>query len=192
MSMIKTVLVATGLSMVAFSSQAAVVSYTDGGFSATATIVDDGADRVRVTLAVDETTGILGDIRAWYFDSLTPLFDYDEISGDISGEGTDTSDLGNGSNVNPLGPFQYGLEFGSPGIGSDDISSTSFYLLGSGLTEASFFGQASALRVTSVGPEGDREGSLKLPGVSEVPLPASAFFLLAGLGGLFLARKRFS
>ena len=184
------------LSIAAFSifaaaagtTQAAVVSYMDGGFSATATIVDDGVDRVRVTLEVDASTGILGDIRAWYFNTSTSLFDYDDISGDITDVGTDTNDLGGGSNVQPLGPFEYGLEFGSPGIGSDDIGSTSFYLYGFGVTEASFFGEASALRVTSVGPIGARGGSLKLPG--EVPLPASGFLILGGLAGLALLRKR--
>lgn len=141
-----------------------------------------------VTLTVDTSTGILGDIRGWFFNTLTAVDD--ALGADVTDFQADTSNLGNGANINPFGPFDYGVEIGGPGIGGgDDIQSTSFTLSGAGLSEDSFFVTGQALRVTSVGPDGLREDSLKLIG-AEVPLPASALLLLGGIGGLAVMRRR--
>ncbi len=195
MSFVKTLGAAAVFSVAAAAAQAAVVSvFSEGGFVATSTIENDGADQVKVTLEVDTSTGILGDMRGWFFDVDTNIGIID-ISGDITDAQENTSDLGQGANVNPLGPFDFGIEFGTPGIGANDVQMTMFTLIGSGLSEASFGDQA--LRVTSVGPDGDREGSLKLSGgtpppppPSEVPLPASGLLIFAGLGGLALFRRK--
>jgi hypothetical protein len=88
------------------------------------------------------------------------------------------SNLGGGVNTNPEGPFDIGVEIGTPGIGGNDIQSTTITFSSSGsLTNAMFTTDTDpvtasgpnallfAVRMTSVGlPGGPRDGSSKLGG----------------------------
>lgn len=156
---------------------------------------------ITVTTAVDSSaTGNIGDIRGIFFNLINdPGLTLGDISGaDITDKETNTSNTGGGNVVNPAGPFDFGLEIGTPGIGSDDIQSTTFLIddVGGLLTLADF--GTFAGRLTSVGPAGStRSGSSKLtgdpgePGVS-VPTP-SAFLLFAsaiGITGLLIGMRR--
>lgn len=112
-----------------------------------------------------------GDLRAVFF-NLTNT----NLINNLSASGTwftqilfNTNDMGNGANVNPLGPYHVGIEIGTQGIGSDDIQLATFSLSsGNPLTLADFSTDPSdyALRATSVGlPGGSRSGSSKLEGI---------------------------
>lgn len=75
----------------------------------------------------------------------------------------------NGEVVKDLGKFDIGVQFGTAGIGEDDIRSTSFTLSSDAgpLTLDDLALQDFAVRLTSVGEEGgDRDGSLKLGGTA--------------------------
>ncbi|NSY41547.1 integrin alpha [Leisingera sp. ANG59] len=137
----------------------------------TITELDDGTLRFDLT-ALD--TGLTGDLRALFFD-LTGV----DVSG-LSTSGVDVTDtayeegsvdtLGGDANIkgsvsNSLGDFDVGIEFGTSGMSSDDINSTSFILahnsvnLTLDMIDLSDFG----IRYTSVGEEdGSRTGSAKI------------------------------
>src|SRR6185436_17065683 len=97
--------------------------------------------------------------------------------------------LGHGSNLHGGGtpcPCDIGVEIGTPGIGKDDILSTTFLLHGSvPLTLADFVDQLVGVRDTSAGPDPDsRGGSAKLAGAfpETLPVPEPNPGLLTGLG----------
>jgi hypothetical protein len=106
--------------------------------------------------------------------------------------------LGNGANLNGGGtpcPCDIGIEFGTPGMGGDDIGFTEFTLSHDteALTLALFFEQWVGVRVTSVGDDYDsnREDSAKLVGIVPVPEAGTGTLLLMGLAGLgFSGRRR--
>jgi hypothetical protein len=140
---------------------------------------------------------VLGDLRGVFLnltrDDLLPGL---EVTGAFV-TGFDTSgsviDLGQGSNLHGGGTpcaCDLGVELGTPGIGMDDLRTASFLLshpdvdLDLGL----FAQQLVGVRITSVGPEGWREGSSKA--VALVPEPASAVLCLLGLGALAAGRRR--
>ena len=102
----------------------------------------------------------------------------------FAGQANSVSNLGNGVNTQGVGtgPFDFGVEFGTPGIGSDDIRDASFVLAAAGtpLTLALLENMGFAARLTSFGTEGgSRDGSLKLVGEAGTATPASA-----SLGGI--------
>ena len=161
---------------------------------ATTVLVEQLGDDLRFTMEVDRGSSSIGDLRGLFFDVSddSSLF----LSG-LSVLGLDVTDfqfatnrvsnLGHGVNVNGAivseGKFDAGIEFGTSGIGKDDIQSTSFVLThSSGLDLNSFFGTSAgsddyimAVRATSVGPEnGARGGSSKSGATSfEPPLNSS-------------------
>jgi len=145
-----------------------------------------GAGKIEVSLAV--VGGAQADLRGVFMniadDSLLPGLSVtgdDVTSWDFSGN---VIDLGHGSNLNGGGtpcPCDFGIEIGSQGLGSDDIASTSFVLSHDtqALSLSLFAGQGVGVRATSVGVNGNREGSSKT--VALIPEPSTAVLLLAGL-----------
>ena len=140
---------------------------------------------------------VRGDIRGVFMN-----IDDDALLAALSVRGPDVTDwdfsgsvidLGHGANLNSSAspcPCDLGVEIGTPGLGSDDVQSTTFTLSHAhrALTLANFADQFIGVRVTSVGPEGAREGSSKT--VAVVPEPSTGWLMLAGLAGLaILGRK---
>lgn len=147
----------------------------------TVTELDDGT--LKFDLQVLDDTGSIGDLNAIFFDladdSLTNTL---SVSGDdITGSAfkvdgvtkVDSYTNMNGEVINELGKFDAGVQFGTSGIGTDDIRETSFVLSSSSgsLSLADIALQDFGARLTSVGEEdGSRDGSLKLGGESgDVP-----------------------
>ncbi len=170
-------------------SESVTVSFHDeaSGYALTVTITE-GPDGTLVFDLQIQDTGTLGDVRAIYFD-----FGNDALIDTLAVEGDDVTDfktgdekvstLGGDTNMNGEviktedGKFDVGVEFGTQGIGKDDVQSTTFTLSstdGTPLTldmiNEEFFG----LRVTSVGEEGSRDGSLKMGEESEMDLAPAA------------------
>ncbi len=127
-------------------------------------------------------SGLLGDLRGLFFD----LVDFNASSASLEITGVDgsesvvgsqtfgeakidkvTRDVGvKGAVANKLGRFDAGVEFGTSGIGKDDISEVSFVLSAEGTSlSLDYLDLADlALRYTSVGDVGDRDGSEKIAG----------------------------
>jgi hypothetical protein len=157
---------------------------------------EEGGD-IRVTATV--TLG-LADLRAVYLDIVNDSL----LSGmTASGEFVTSSqfvangviDVGKGGNLHGGGtpcPCDIGVQLGTPGIGKDDILSTSFLLHASApLTLADFADQLVGVRVTSAGRDpGSRGGSAKLAGTVPVPEPGTALLTATGLAALASVRRR--
>src|SRR5699024_9594036 len=105
--------------------QAAMIQFDLDEFTGTdATLhitLDDDDNAGNITVYADVVQPTIGDIRGIFFN----VNDVPGLTiGDIGGPGyitdiqADTSNLGNGANVNPEGPFDFGVEFGRSGIGS--------------------------------------------------------------------------
>ena len=154
------------------------------------TFIIEGQVNVRITitevdgalqfdLQVLDDTGQIGDLNALYFD----LFD-DSLTDGISVTGDDVTGTKfkvdgvtkidnftnvNGEVTNELGKFDGGVQFGTSGIGTDDIRETSFTISheSASLSLSDLALQDFALRLTSVGTEdGARDDSLKLGGTA--------------------------
>jgi hypothetical protein len=162
---------------------------------------EEGGD-IRVTATV--TLG-LADLRGVYLDiGNDALLDGMSASGEFvtsyQFDANGVINLGHGSNLRGGGtpcPCDIGVELGTPGIGKDDILSTSFLLHSSSpLSLADFAEQLVGVRVTSVGPDSDsRGGSAKLAGTLPdgvpVPEPTPGLLTAAGLGALsYYASRR--
>ena len=137
----------------------------------------DGA--LRFTVEVLDATGQIGDLNALFFD----LSD-DGLTGGLSVTGPDVTGVAlvadgvtkvdnytnmNGEVISDLGRFDGGVQFGTSGIGSDDIRMTTFTLShdSQALTLADVSLQDFGVRLTSVGTEnGSRTDSLKLGGTA--------------------------
>jgi len=167
------------------------------------TITDIGTV-VQFDLTVNTVAGggNIADLRGFFFDiGGTFGSGYTALGADITAFEADkgnVNNLGGGVNINGSGQdrFDFGVAFGSPGIGSNDIQSTSFLfgLTGGTVTSADFFGQKVAIRGTSTGLLGSsRDGSSKTGGtvsqLSVIPLPGTGWLLIAGLGGLGAMRR---
>jgi hypothetical protein len=123
------------------------------------------------TVTVLASPGMTADLRGLFFD----VADGGKLAGlSQSGSGgkvtdfdtVDVIDLGNGANMQgKASPFDVGLEFGTQGIGKDDIQTASFTLSNAAgdLTLDDIAQVEFGARLTSVGaPGGRREGSAKL------------------------------
>ena len=161
---------------------------TDGTDATVKITLDDEFTPGRIQVTVESIEPLV-DIRGIFFH----VTDESLLSG-MTVAGNDATDsqfvansvinLGQGANLNGnpsinQGPFDGGVEIGQPGIGQgDDIGSTTFILshanepLDVGLFTNQWFG----VRLTSVGPIGNRDGSSKLQGM--VPEPTSGIVLL--------------
>lgn len=165
----------------ATSARAGLISYyamPATGDPALATVTFDDtkqAGKVQITVAVD--TGYrLADINGFFFnignESLLPGL---SVSGSdvtlVVKNANSVTSAGSGNNVNGggIGPFDVGLQIGTPGIGKDDIQTTTFVLSAAGvnLTSDMFITKNAedhifGLRLTSIGAAGNRTGSSKL------------------------------
>lgn len=143
----------------------------------TLTELPDGS--IQFDVEVLDVTGSIGDLNALYFDLYddTLTNSLSVVGDDVTGEAfkvdgvtkVDNFTNMNGEVVKDLGKFDGGIQFGTQGIGTDDIRSTSFVLTSDAgpLTLADFSMQDFGVRLTSVGAEGgSREDSLKLGGTA--------------------------
>ncbi len=163
--------------------------------------IDDASDPGNLVITLTVATGDpTGDLRGFF----AQVADESLLSG-LSVGGSAITDsvfdanavinLGGGNNLNGGGtpcPCDFGVEIGTPGIGSDDIQSVTFTLSHSTetLTAALFEGQTFGVRATSVGSikgKGGRNGSSKLVGV--IPEPSTALLMGLGLAALGAGRK---
>jgi hypothetical protein len=160
--------------------------------------LDDSGEGVSITVEVTEG---VADIRGVFFDLNLDEAYLDDLQ--ISVDGDDVTDYlvgsiintGGGNNLNGGGspcPCDVGVEIGTPGMGKDDIQSTTFVVTHDSLdlTLAMFFEQDIGVRLTSVGDDlhGSRNGSSKLGGT--VPVPEPNTVALLGLGLLYFAGRR--
>jgi hypothetical protein len=184
---------------IAATVSASASAFTGSSLSALVEI-DDAADpgNLVITLSVDDG-GYIGDLRGLFFQ----VADESLLAGlEASGSEVTSSvfsannviNLGRGSNLNGGGTpcfCDIGIEFGSPGIGEDDLQSITFTLshVSATLDISLLAAQAFGVRVTSVGDAtGSRDLSSKLVGV--VPEPSTALLMGLGLLGLGTARRR--
>lgn len=138
-----------------------------------------GLTNLEFQVNVLDETGSIGDLNALYFD----LAD-DSLTSSLSVEGVDVTGSVfkvdgvtkvdnytnmNGEVIQDLGRFDGGIQFGTAGIGDDDIRTTTFTLSSddTSLSLADFSLQDFGVRLTSVGEvDGSRDGSLKLGGTA--------------------------
>ena len=197
------------VSALAFSGSsafAATISFTvDQLISASSTpasvkiTLDDEtqAGSIKVTAEVLDPEA---DIRGIFFH----VNDESLLSGMLDPQGDDVADwefsannvsnLGGGANLNGgednPGPFDGGVQIGTPGAGKDDINMTMFFLAheSESLDLSLFSDQVFGVRLTSVGPAGGRNGSSKLYGM--VPEPSSFVLMLTGLAVTLMPSSR--
>jgi len=160
-----------------------------GGVNVEITLTELPDGTLQFDLSVLDDTGAIGDLNAFFFD----LAD-DSLTSGITITGNDVTETAlkvdgvtkidnftnmNGEVIRELGKFDGGVQFGTAGIGEDDIRQTSFVLSHetSALTLEDLSLQDIGVRLTSVGAEGGaREDSLKIGGTapeltSEPPAP---------------------
>ncbi|SDE06619.1 Ig-like domain-containing protein [Kordiimonas lacus] len=153
----------------------------DGMAPVTLTIVEGGDGTLLFTLSNDQDTdGLIADLRGLFFDVTD-----DSLLGNLTFTGSEitqvvqdgsVSNLGGGVSTNgvPDSPYEVGVEFGTPGMSTDDYQSVSFVLsAGRPLTLDDIALEHFAVRQTSVSSaDGGREDSDKLYG--DAPYPVNA------------------
>ena len=179
---------------------------------ASATFIITGAVNVSVTITeadgslvftveVLDDTGSIGDLNALFFDLAN-----DSLTSGLTATGDDVTGVNfkadqvikidsytnmNGEVIADLGKFDAGIQFGTAGIGTDDIRQTQFTLshVSQPLTLADLSLQDFGARLTSVGAEdGARTESLKLGTtapdlVSQPPATGDDLFTLTEQNG---------
>ncbi len=154
---------------------------TDGMAPITITIVEQGDGTLLFTLSNDQDTdGQIADIRGLFFDVADDsllgslVFSGAEIT-QIVQDGS-VSNLGGGVTTNgvPDSPYEVGVEFGTPGMSTDDYQAVSFVLSADRpLTIDDIALEHMAVRQTSVSSaDGGREDSDKLYGDAPYPVDA--------------------
>jgi hypothetical protein len=145
--------------------------------------LDDAVQAGKVQIKVDVIPNPnIGDIQGVWLDILNDslLSGLSVVSGlDVTqavfGPAGTVNNLGGGNNLNGGGtpaPFDMGFQIGTPGIGSDDIQTTTFFLMHASvaLDVNQFVNQDVGVRLTSVGlPGSSRNGSSKLGGTFDDP-----------------------
>lgn len=165
-------------------------------------VTGDGTNKITFDLGLE--AGTIADIRGFFFD-------FEDFSGVSGVEVTDLTDMGNDFTLNNVitswpgvsgsagmqgaGNFDFGVEFGSQGIGNrkGDIRAITFSILGNAdMTLGSDFG----MRLMSFGD--NRNGSRKMIGSpgdpgnnNPVPEPSTVFLLSLGLLGMLGVRRKF-
>lgn len=132
---------------------------------------------IQVEMEVHDYNELTTDIQGLFFDiGDESLLDGLTVTGDdVTGtkfDANNVTNMGRGNNIhgeggNHAGAYDGGISFGTPGMGEDDIQSTTFTLSHETetLTLEDFAEMDIAVRLTSVGEEdGDREDSLKIYG----------------------------
>ncbi len=205
MKTIRTVLLAICLLLSPLTTQASSITYqlTGDGIGSSVTIDDETPGYISFLVEVVASPNT-GDLRGVFFD-LTP-FPASLSASDIFGSlvtgvvvDQDAVTKTSLSNVmNPYGPFDVGVEIGTPGMGRDDIQSASFMMADLGAITLAHFGygeQPFGIRMTSVGMGDLRNESRKLVGgipgggPNSVPEPASMLLIVAGVTGLLGIRR---
>ncbi|SFJ58884.1 hypothetical protein [Jannaschia pohangensis] len=155
-----------------------------GGVTVRVTVTEIDGD-LRFDLDVLEISGTIGDLNALYLDILDEslLDGLSVVGADVTGTAFDANSVTKidnfttikGEVLKEFGAFDLGVQFGTQGIGKDDIQSVSFVLTheSEALTLDLFIGQDTAARLTSVGEiDGSRDRSLKIGGVADpIDLP---------------------
>jgi hypothetical protein len=185
------------------------VPFTGADTSVSITLTEDAGDIV-VSLRVIEG---LADLRGFFLNigDNSLLAGLNVIGNDVTDFAYDTSgasliNMKKGNNLNGGGtpcPCDLAVSIGTPGIGKDDLLSTTFTLDANfDLTLDDFAEQLAGVRVTSVSTfddpkdpkDGNRGGSAKLiatiPAGTPVPEPSTAFLLGLGLFALGARRAR--
>ena len=134
---------------------------------------------LQFTVEVLDDTGQIGDLNALFFDLLDDSLTSGLIvtGADVTGVALNADSVTkvdnytnmNGEVIKDLGRFDGGVQFGTAGIGTDDIRTTTFTLSHDSqpLTLADVSLQDFGVRLTSVGTEdGSRTDSLKLGGTA--------------------------
>lgn len=149
-------------------------------------ITENGDGTLSFQIDVIGPGGSVGDLRALFFDVSDPtligglsILDGDDVT-ELAQEDDGIDSLGHGANLKgsvtrELGDFDVGIEFGTPGAGSDDIQSTSFVLdhATEDLTLEDLSLQDFGVRITSIGVEGQgRNSGLKAGGSSTAAITA--------------------
>jgi hypothetical protein len=180
--------------------EALLTPFTGDYVEARIALDDAAGDPGEIEVTV-EITQNLGDIRGVFFEvaldaaDLSGLYAYGSSYIESFASG-DVINLGHGSNLHGGGspcPCNFGVEIGTPGLGTDDIQTLTFTLAHESLMLEldMFFEQSVGLRVTSVELDGEgREGSAKLKGALPIPEPSPASLLILGLCALALHVRR--
>ena len=124
----------------------------------------------QLKFVLDNTGDQVADLRGLFFDLKNSA-----TIGSLSASGSSITaqakgdeavvNLGNGATMAGAGTFDFGVAFGTAGIGKDDIHHAEFTLSSAAgpLSLADVYGMDFGVRFTSVGDEGGaRSGSLKL------------------------------